>query len=316
MRPSPGRARATTSASTRPMRSAASPSRRRSRTPPRSWNPGPWPRSRRRRRPIGRSPAADDRWRGPGLRRPAGDGDLCRRSPRQHPAGLVDRSARRRTRSMLVEGRPSGRRVGSARASSSATAPAAARAARSPASSPTTWPRAAHGRSGCRRTTPCWRTPGATGAPSAAPPPTSRPQSAWKQADAIRMDRGILFTTYATLRQPARGDRPSRLDQIVTWLGADFDGVIVFDEAHAMANAAGGGKGARGAEEGLAAGHGGPGPAEPPAQRPDPLCLGHGRDDAGEPRLRRAAGPLGRARSPLPYPRGLHGRRARPAGWR
>ena len=72
------------------------------------------------------------------------------------------------------------------------------------------------------------------------------PQSAWKQADAIRMDKGVLYTTYATLRQPARGDRPSRLDQIVNWLGADFDGVIVFDEAHAMANAAGGGKGARG----------------------------------------------------------------------
>jgi hypothetical protein len=75
------------------------------------------------------------------------------------------------------------------------------------------------------------------------------PQSAWKQADAIRMDRGILFSTYATLRQPARGDRRSRLDQIVDWLGADFDGVIVFDEAHAMANAAGGGKGARGAKK-------------------------------------------------------------------
>jgi hypothetical protein len=75
------------------------------------------------------------------------------------------------------------------------------------------------------------------------------PHSAWKQADAIRMDRGILYTTYATLRQPARGDRPSRLDQIVTWLGANFDGVIVFDEAHAMANAAGGGKGARGAKK-------------------------------------------------------------------
>jgi hypothetical protein len=72
------------------------------------------------------------------------------------------------------------------------------------------------------------------------------PQGAWKQSDAIRMDRGILYTTYATLRQPARGDRPSRLDQIVAWLGADFEGVIVFDEAHAMANAAGGGKGARG----------------------------------------------------------------------
>jgi hypothetical protein len=71
-------------------------------------------------------------------------------------------------------------------------------------------------------------------------------QASWKQADAIRLDRGILFTTYATLRQPARGDRASRLDQIVAWLGADFDGVIVFDEAHAMANAAGGGKGGRG----------------------------------------------------------------------
>ncbi len=75
------------------------------------------------------------------------------------------------------------------------------------------------------------------------------PQSAWKQADAIRMDRVILYTTYATLRQPARADRPSRLEQIVNWLGADFDGVIVFDEAHAMANAAGGGKGARGAKK-------------------------------------------------------------------
>lgn len=71
-------------------------------------------------------------------------------------------------------------------------------------------------------------------------------QGSWKQGEAIRLDRGILFTTYATLRQPARGDRPSRLDQIVRWLGEDFDGVIAFDEAHAMANAAGGGKGARG----------------------------------------------------------------------
>lgn len=72
------------------------------------------------------------------------------------------------------------------------------------------------------------------------------PQSAWKQGDPIRLDRGVLYTTYATLRQPVRGDRPSRLDQIVDWLGADFDGVLVFDEAHAMANAAGGGKGNRG----------------------------------------------------------------------
>ena len=35
------------------------------------------------------------------------------------------------------------------------------------------------------------------------------------------------------------------MQQIVDWLGADFDGVIVFDESHAMANA-GGGKSERG----------------------------------------------------------------------
>ncbi|WP_068879391.1 strawberry notch-like NTP hydrolase domain-containing protein [Phenylobacterium sp. CCH12-B4] len=70
-------------------------------------------------------------------------------------------------------------------------------------------------------------------------------QARWKQGEAIRLDRGVLFSTYATLRQPARGGRPSRLEQIVTWLGADFDGAIVFDEAHAMGGAAGG-TGARG----------------------------------------------------------------------
>jgi len=29
--------------------------------------------------------------------------------------------------------------------------------------------------------------------------------------------------------------RVSRVQQIVDWLGSDFDGVIVFDESHAMA---------------------------------------------------------------------------------
>src|SRR3954467_13302576 len=32
----------------------------------------------------------------------------------------------------------------------------------------------------------------------------------------------------------------SRVNQIVEWLGANFDGVIIFDESHAMQNAAGG----------------------------------------------------------------------------
>ena len=53
-----------------------------------------------------------------------------------------------------------------------------------------------------------------------------------------RPDEGILFTTYATLRSDARQERVSRVQQIVDWLGRDFDGVIVFDESHAMQNAA------------------------------------------------------------------------------
>ena len=79
------------------------------------------------------------------------------------------------------------------------------------------------------------------------------PLGNFRQGDEIPHSTGILFTTYATLRSPSRQGRPSRLDQIVNWLagGPDeddrhaFDGAIVFDEAHAMANAAGG-KGARG----------------------------------------------------------------------
>ncbi|MGO8919052.1 MAG: strawberry notch-like NTP hydrolase domain-containing protein, partial [Stellaceae bacterium] len=67
----------------------------------------------------------------------------------------------------------------------------------------------------------------------------------FRQGTPIRLDRGILFATYATLRTDAREERVSRVRQIVDWLGPDFDGVIVFDESHAMANAAGG-KGERG----------------------------------------------------------------------
>ena len=71
------------------------------------------------------------------------------------------------------------------------------------------------------------------------------PLSRFHQGTPIRLEQGILFTTYATLRSDARGEKVSRVRQIVDWLGADFDGVIVFDESHAMQNA-GGGKGERG----------------------------------------------------------------------
>jgi hypothetical protein len=71
------------------------------------------------------------------------------------------------------------------------------------------------------------------------------PLSRFRQGTPIKLNEGVLFTTYATLRSQERGEKVSRLRQIVDWLGADFDGVIIFDEAHAMANAAGG-KGERG----------------------------------------------------------------------
>jgi len=71
------------------------------------------------------------------------------------------------------------------------------------------------------------------------------PLSRFRQGAAIALEEGILFTTYATLRTQARGKKASRVQQIIDWLGRDFDGVVVFDEAHAMANAAGD-KGERG----------------------------------------------------------------------
>ena len=69
-----------------------------------------------------------------------------------------------------------------------------------------------------------------------------QPLSRFKSGAPVRLLEGILFCTYATLRNEPR------LKQIVDWLGhapdsetgSAFDGVIVFDEAHAMANAAGG----------------------------------------------------------------------------
>ena len=79
------------------------------------------------------------------------------------------------------------------------------------------------------------------------------PLGKFRQGAEIPLPEGVLFATYATLRSPARQGKASRLEQIVSWLAGGteedqrhaFDGVIVFDEAHAMANAAGS-KGARG----------------------------------------------------------------------
>ena len=52
----------------------------------------------------------------------------------------------------------------------------------------------------------------------------STPLSRFAQGRDIPLTEGILFTTYATLRSRGAGrKKKSRVDQIVDWLGADFD---------------------------------------------------------------------------------------------
>jgi P-loop containing NTP hydrolase pore-1/C-terminal domain on Strawberry notch homologue len=66
------------------------------------------------------------------------------------------------------------------------------------------------------------------------------PLSRYAPGKPVTLSEGILFTTFATLRGTGRNGSGSRLDQILAWLGPDFDGVIALDEAHALANAAAG----------------------------------------------------------------------------
>src|SRR3546814_11123783 len=64
----------------------------------------------------------------------------------------------------------------------------------------------------------------------------------------------VCSSDLATLRSN-RGDRGTRLRQLIEWMGEDFSGVIVFDEAHEMAGVAGGeGRfgATKGSEQGIA----------------------------------------------------------------
>ena len=57
-----------------------------------------------------------------------------------------------------------------------------------------------------------------------------------KSGEPVKAKEGILYFTYYTLKQPASKGKLSRMAQLTQWLGEDFDGVIVFDEAHNMGN--------------------------------------------------------------------------------
>ncbi|WP_371932973.1 strawberry notch-like NTP hydrolase domain-containing protein [Bradyrhizobium sp. CCGUVB23] len=60
-----------------------------------------------------------------------------------------------------------------------------------------------------------------------------RPLSRFRQDTPIRLSEGVRFTTHATLPTDERGEKLSRVTQIVEWLGSDFDRMIVFEESHA-----------------------------------------------------------------------------------
>jgi hypothetical protein len=138
------------------------------------------------------------------------------------------------------------------------------------------------------------------------------PLSRFRQGTPIRLSEGVLFTTYATLRTDERGEKLSRVGQIVEWLGSDFDGVIVFDESHAMQNAVGG-KGERGDQAASQQGRAG-------------LRLQHALPNARvvyvsatgatgpQPRLCATPRPLGRGRLPVRHT--CRVRRSDRGGWR
>jgi hypothetical protein len=84
-------------------------------------------------------------------------------------------------------------------------------------------------------------------------PADIQPLSKWKPDQQIPMGDGILFVTYATLRSAGKCGT-TRLQQVLDWMGDGFDGVLAFDEAHAMQNAAGSdeGRGVKPSQQGLA----------------------------------------------------------------
>ena len=57
----------------------------------------------------------------------------------------------------------------------------------------------------------------------------------YKKGQKLTGDTGIVFSSYDTLKY----EKAARIGVLQDWLGKDFDGVIVFDEAHNMGNATG-----------------------------------------------------------------------------
>ena len=65
------------------------------------------------------------------------------------------------------------------------------------------------------------------------------PFTQFKLGEKIQLSEGILFVTYGGLKSAANGEKKSRVDQIIEWLGEDFGGAMCFDESHMMGNCTG-----------------------------------------------------------------------------
>lgn len=83
------------------------------------------------------------------------------------------------------------------------------------------------------------------------------------QKGRITAQEGVMFTTYDTLRASSKEKKDAkgtvlvkaqkRIDQLIEWLGEDFDGVVAFDESHNMGNSLDqGGRGKKAAQKALA----------------------------------------------------------------
>jgi hypothetical protein len=118
------------------------------------------------------------------------------------------------------------------------------------------------------------------------------PLSRFRQGAAIALEEGILFTTYATLRTQARGEKASRVQQIIDWLGRGFRRRRRLRRGPRHGQRRRRQRRAR-REEAVAAGPGGPAPSACAARRANPLRLRHGGHHRPEPRLRRSARPVG-----------------------
>ena len=123
-----------------------------------------------------------------------------------------------------------------------------------------------------------------------------QPLARFRQGTPIRLDEGILFVTYATLRSAEREGKASRLDQILAWLGREPGSETApelrrRDRVRREPRHAERGRRQDRARRGepIAAGPRGTAPAARAAQCSRRLRLGNGRHHRAQPRLCPAA---------------------------